>query len=674
MRSMTTSQRRRRALFALPAAATLVACVTTRGPELEPRYVALHNAFAAMGLAQVGPLQQGSLAEGRETRLNIELGSQCTTLVAMGGQGVRDLDVTLLDPAGKPVAHDTTSEPQAVVRACVETAGTYTLLVKMKAGAGDFVAATWTGGVGPGGGGGGNANTATASLQVGAGTCESPIPVVAGTYNGSTARGDSENEGSCATSSSRELVYRLEVATRQRVVVEVDPRFDAVLYMRKGECSDSDSEVACNDDVAHGHSSKLDEVLDPGTYFVFVDGYQNEGGSYKMNIAMNDVPSLAEVCRQSRALPIGPPVNGSTSTAYDHAQASCGENAKGPDTLYKLDIAQRSRARITLHSDDFAPVVHVRKVCTDEASEVGCADSSTVDEEATFVGLLDPATYAVFADSSDHDADGRYQLTAELAPEQGSGTPGDGCGDAVPLPSTETTVSGDTFLARDDVAGRCGGAGGPDVVYRVELTKRSRVTAAMSGEEGKHLFVMTKTCADKGTEVACGESIDQVLAPGVYYLAVDGATPDAMGKFEFDYHVRDIGSQEAACRTVPTLVDGQTVTGTTAGGSDKFSTSCAGREDAQASPDRVYRFTVATRARVRLTLATNSWDGVLAVRRACLDGNGGPASEISCNNDADDTHHARIENAFDPGTYYVVVDGHASGNEGPFTLEYKVIR
>jgi A/G-specific adenine glycosylase len=439
--------RARSILVALALAPAAFACATTRGPDLEPRYVALHNAFAAMGLAQVGPLQQGSLAEGRETRLTLELGSQCTTLVTMGGQGVKDLDITLLDPAGKPIAHDTTREPQAVVRACVETAGTYTLLVQMKAGAGDFVAATWTGGVGSGNGvGAGAGANATAALQIGAGTCDSPIPVVAGTYNGSTARGDSENEGSCATSSSRELVYRLEVPTRQRVSIEVDPKFDAVLYLRKGECSDADSEVACNDDVAHGHSSKIDEVLEPGTYFAFVDGYQNEGGSYKMNVAMNDVPSLTEVCRQARNLPIGPPTNGSTSSAYDHAQASCGENAKGPDTIYKLEVTQRSRTRITLHSDDFAPVVHVRKVCTDEATEAGCADSSTVDEEATFTGLLDPAIYAVFADSSDHDADGRYQLTAELAPEQGTGTPGDGCGDAVPLPSTETSVSGDTFL------------------------------------------------------------------------------------------------------------------------------------------------------------------------------------------------------------------------------------
>ena len=117
-------------------------CGATRTGELEPRYVAVHNTLAAMGLAQVGPIQQGSLAEGREARLRLDLGAGCTTIVTIGGPGVRDLDVALLDADDKSVAHDTTSEPQATLRTCPSSAGHYTLLVKMTAGAGDFMAAT----------------------------------------------------------------------------------------------------------------------------------------------------------------------------------------------------------------------------------------------------------------------------------------------------------------------------------------------------------------------------------------------------------------------------------------------------------------------------------------------------------------------------------------------------
>src|SRR6516225_6651217 len=94
----------------------VVACAAVRstgGGALEPRFVAVHNALAAMGLAQVGPIHEGSLAEGREARVPLDLPAGCTTVVAIGGDGVRDLDVTLTDSHGRAIAHDTTSEPQA---------------------------------------------------------------------------------------------------------------------------------------------------------------------------------------------------------------------------------------------------------------------------------------------------------------------------------------------------------------------------------------------------------------------------------------------------------------------------------------------------------------------------------------------------------------------------------
>jgi len=112
----------RRAAFGI-GLLSVAACASTRGSELEPRYVAVHNALAAVGLAQVGPIQRGSLGAGREARLPLELAAQCTTVVALGGAGVVDLDATLLDPDGKAVAHDTTRDPQAVVHACVDRAG-----------------------------------------------------------------------------------------------------------------------------------------------------------------------------------------------------------------------------------------------------------------------------------------------------------------------------------------------------------------------------------------------------------------------------------------------------------------------------------------------------------------------------------------------------------------------
>src|SRR5450631_141757 len=131
----------------LIASAFVFACVSS-SQSVDPRFLALHNAFSAMGLVQVGPVQQGSLVEGREARLPIELQAQCTTVVAMGGSGVRDISLVVQDDMGTALGHNATHDSQAVVRVCVERAGTYTMLVRMSSGSGDFLAATWVGNAG----------------------------------------------------------------------------------------------------------------------------------------------------------------------------------------------------------------------------------------------------------------------------------------------------------------------------------------------------------------------------------------------------------------------------------------------------------------------------------------------------------------------------------------------
>jgi hypothetical protein len=627
-----------------------------------------------MGLAQVGPIQRGSLAEGRDARVPLELAAGCTTVVALGGEGVRNLDAALLDPSGTLVAHDTTRDPQAVVRACVDKGGSYALVVKMSEGSGDFVAATWAGGLEGIATAASSVPSSVASAVGPAGTCESPLPITAGTFEGNTSRGESGNEASCATSTSREIVYRLDIAARQRASIDVDPHFDSVLYVRKDDCSDTEAEVACNDDVGHERRSHVDEVLEPGTYFVFVDGLGNEAGPYRLKVALEDVPTIAEVCRAVRSLAPGIAVNGATTGGFDSAEATCGGGAKGADAAFRLDLVSRARVRVTERSSEFSPVVHLRRSCTDEGSEIACAEEGMSDDVATYTGVLEAGGYALFADSSGRDGDGHFTLIAESTPVQGTGAQGDTCGDAVPI-AASAKYEGDTFPSRDDVSGSCGGAGAPDQIYRLDLPKRLRLSARIARQEGHHVFVLTRACGDRSGEVACGPAIDQTLPAGTYFLAVDGASPADFGRYSFEARFHDVSAQETACKAAPVLHPGTTTTGTTDGAGDKFTTSCGGREDTQSNPDRAYRIDLAHRAHVSLTLTTPTWDGVLVLRRTCVDpvaAAGVQNAEVRCNNDDNgDTHRAKIEMNLEAGTYYVLVDGHATGNSGPFTLDYR---
>lgn len=673
MRTRTAERRSLRRVarsFGLGWSAVLgAACATSTVTPIDPRFLAVHNTLAAMGMAQIGPVQQGALAEGREARLTIELPAQCSTIVAIGSNGVQDLDVSVVDPSGRALGHDATHEPQAVVRACADAAGAYTVVVHAAKGSGDFLTAVWSGAPGA-------ASTGGAAGPQGDGTCDAPIALSPGTFQGTTAKGEAEyeGEGDCDRTRGKELVYRLELPSRKRVVLDVESHADTVVYVRQGDCGDGE-QVACNDDAptssARQPPSHVDKVLEAGTYFVFVDG-PGDGGSFRMNVQLQDVPSLADVCRQARPLTAGAQVVGSARATFDQAHASCGDEAKGRDSVYRFDLAQRSRVRLTAHSDDYGPVVHVRRACVDPQSELACSDSGGADGDATWAGVLDPATYHVFSDAVDPDADGRFTLDAEVAPEQGVGVQGDACVDAQPLTHNDHDVSADTFLAKDDIIGRCGGAGAPDVVYRVDLPRRSRVSASFNQQDGEHVFVLQRSCGDKATEVACATDLDETLAPGTYFLSVDGQKAGSMGRFSFDWRVFDVGAQEAACKAPPELKVNQSVTGNTAKAGDKFHSQCAGPDDAQSGGDRVYKIVLPQRSMVQLELATPTHDGVLSLRRACMDAHGARA-EVTCNNDSDDRHHSRIETVVDAGTYFVVVDGVGS-SEGVYTLDFKVLR
>ena len=106
------------------------------------------------------------------------------------------------------------------------------------------------------------------------------------------------------------------------------------------------AEVDCNDDApgAGRNHSRIERVLEPGKYFVFVDGYAQEGGSFKMTITASDVLALLDVCRRAPLLSVGGVVNDTTSGREDDAQASCGDGAQGADMLLGIPSCPRGRA------------------------------------------------------------------------------------------------------------------------------------------------------------------------------------------------------------------------------------------------------------------------------------------------------------------------------------------
>ena len=46
---------------------------------------------------------------------------------------------------------------------------------------------------------------------------------------------------------------------------------------------------------------------------------------------------------------------------------------------------------------------------------------------------------------------------------------------------------------------------------------------------------------------------------------------------------------------------------------------------------------------------------------------------LTCEADADSTKHLTLDRTLEPGTYWVVVDGQTPNDQGPFTLDYRIV-
>jgi hypothetical protein len=621
----------------------------------------------ASGLTQMGGVSRGRLAASQSIKLPLELSAECLTVVAMGDEGVADVSLALKGVDGKEVARDDMIGPDASMRYCPDQPGKYELELSMAKGSGGYAVSVWTGGV--------PTRRVEAAPQgaltvEGGGSCEAPTILVAGqTYVGNTEDGRKMEEGSCGNTNARELVYRLDLVERQRVSLDLRAEYDGVLYVRRGDCADPEAEVACNDDApGGGRRSRVDEVLDAGTYYVFVDGYGEEEGAFRLTVQLRPAGNAQNQCEEAPSIVLGTVVRGSLVDGVNNASATCGNDAKGPDVPFRLDLASRSRVRIQHQASGYPPVVHVRSSCERPESEEGCSATGMAVGEATFTGELNAGTHYVFADAAQL-ASGDYALTVQAADAVGGGAQGDTCGEAISMMDAEGSVVGDTFEARHDVRIGCAASAlpMPDVMYRLDILRKSMFYARINRDEGRHLMALQPRCGSVETELACGSEINQLLSPGVYWLVVKSAAVDSFGRFELGYRINDLAPLEKACADATTLVSNRVVTGTTSDASNVVDSSCVGGARTRTGPDRLHKFSLARRSDVIITVLSEAFHPAVTLQRDCVQ-----PSVIECVTRYRSVEPARITRTLEAGTYYVVVDAKEAGTSGQYTVELQV--
>ena len=267
--------------------------------------------------------------------------------------------------------------------------------------------------------------------------------------------------------------------------------------------------------------------------------------------------------------------------------------------------------------------------------------------------------------------------------------PGGGCGNPLEL-TLGTEATGTLTNLQDFVAvNECGckeseserGCGSflSDVVYSVDLDEPTDLQLQINGGSASIAYHLRSTCDDLATEQDCGAGTMsntrlRNLNPGTYYLVLESAESSSF-TVQVDPLPPTVPTEVEGNDTCSTAIDippeGGLFSGDTLDLFDQYQAeTCDGTEF---SNDAVFRLQLSGRSRVTATLQ-GPFDTVLYLYE---DHGEGPAvcngQEVACNDDGGPRNRSSmLDLILDAGTYYYVVDGFNTNNEGTYLFDVSI--
>ena len=102
----------------------------------------------------------------------------------------------------------------------------------------------------------------------------------------------------------------------------------------------------------------------------------------------------------------------------------------------------------------------------------------------------------------------------------------------VVISGTTEDAMGKTLATDASSVPGCGGIGGPDVVYQIDLAARSLLHADVVAPFSAKVYLLEGSCADGDLAYCADKSMTtNPIEPGTYYLWVDSDAPQAKGNF-----------------------------------------------------------------------------------------------------------------------------------------------
>lgn len=360
-----------------------------------------------------------------------------------------------------------------------------------------------------------------------------PEPIV---IEGTTEGAQNSVEASCASNArSPDVMYTFELDRPRPLVavMEADQGWDNALHLRGEPCVSEQAEVACNDDFEGIGTSRIEvEMLPPGTYFLFADGYAagNEGAfTLEIDFGAAPEPPANDLCEAAEALQFDGPV---ARLSMDLAVAAaddpvCGEELVDAFWSYTPDDDGPYSFAATAGEG----LLHVATDCAPEAPQ--CSRG------AVLADALGERIVAVHA-PEETEAD----VVALVGPAAEALQEGDTCDNAMGLPREGTVAIVGSMQGASDAVDHgdpvCPvGAGGPDRVFGMFLQAPAVIRADVVGADFEpHLWLRTEGCEDEeGGLAACGaarggwSTLEAEVGDGLVTLVVDSLAEEAGGEF-----------------------------------------------------------------------------------------------------------------------------------------------
>ncbi|MDP6946027.1 MAG: hypothetical protein QF464_17900, partial [Myxococcota bacterium] len=230
----------------------------------------------------------------------------------------------------------------------------------------------------------------------------------------------------------------------------------------------------------------------------------------------------------------------------------------------------------------------------------------------------------------------------------------------VVVSGTTEDVMGKT-KATDAHSASCGGVGGPDVTYRIDLIERSLIHVATVSPFPVRLYLRADDCSG-GDLVYCAldDFSTTPLEPGSYYLVVDSDDPQAKGDFNLAVSLTPaLLPEHDTCDTGLELIFSNqgvaTHSGSTLYALDQYESFCGG----VAGPDVVYKFTAGTGQIIDIAVDSDEFAPTLFLYKdAC-----GEGSPVFCDLASTLTTPPQAG-----GEYWLVVDSAGEAQWGAYDL------